>query len=170
MNIDENRVLIVQKIEAKASAIEKLRARPKNIATQKEIFQTAIDKKLAEIQTLRDKMAKYDEGTENIAGVEETRTGELEHMGQILERYDSAIEERASLNVIISKKLDEDMWMPGMDEKLKLKNDPEYVAARKRKLFLDDVIDNALPDVRKISVSRGEVSHYHMKDLGKVSK
>jgi len=166
VSADATRDLIVAKIEGKASAAEKLETKQDNLDNQIEVYENSIVVNQDKIEKARARIEVFKES--KIAAAEDVvrRKEELEHMEEILARYDLAMEERMIHMGIMQERLNSfPDWYPGMDESLKLgaAADPVYQEARKRKLYLDEVLESCLSDVRKISVSRGEVSGFNVK-------
>lgn len=161
----ETREEIVSKIEAKSEAARKLELKPEGIDRQVAMYEKALADYEAKIVALKERVEKFKASSADAKATAAMRRGEAEHMEQILERYDNALAERETVQAVILEKISGDNWMPGDDPELKnsYKRDPEFIEAKKRKQDLDYVIDNALPDVRKIMNSRGEVSVYHEK-------
>jgi uncharacterized protein (UPF0305 family) len=94
------------------------------------------------------------------------RQEELDHMDEILARYDKASAEREKVLEVMRERIRVvPSWMPGDDESLKggIERDEQYTSARTREEYLNSVMKNALSDVRKIFVARGVVSEYHTK-------
>jgi len=160
---------MVKDIEAKKSATAGKAAKPDNIAKQTETYVAKIARLKADIARLEELVAannKFLEGATELSG---SRLGEVEHMEEILERYDLAVAERDGLFKVIRERMDAfPDWYPGMDTALKgaLDRDPEYKKAISRKLYLDDVIENAPKDMRRVYNNRGEVSDFHKKGAG----
>lgn len=157
---------MVKDIEAKKAATAGKAAKPQNIANQTETYLAKIARLKADIARLEELVAannKYLEGATELSG---SGTGAVEHMEEILDRYDKAVAEQDGLFKIIRERMGAfPDWYPGMDDSLKgaLDRDPEYKKAIARKLYLDDVIENAPKDMRRIYINRGEVSDFHKK-------
>lgn len=162
--MDELRKQIVEKIEAKKESLDKLRQKPANLEAQKATYLNAIENHKAKIASLEAAIKKIDVSLEL---ADKDRTGkneDIEHMEEILERFDAVQSEREELSVWLTARLEEDAeeeWYPGKVSALS--KDVEYKEKMRRKLYLDDVIANALPDIRKIFYSRGTVSDYNLK-------
>ena len=111
-------------------------------------------------------IAQRDGNTDGYAEDAELRASEAGHMEEILKRFDAAVAERSKIVGKIQERLSElPNWMPGMDESLRGldKRDPKIKKLNARRDYLDDVIESALPDVKKIFYSRGTVSETHEK-------
>lgn len=165
---DKTRNEILSKIASKRNAVEKIASKPQSILSQKEIYERALEDHKRKIRVLEEKIEQFSTSAVETENTHQCRVSELEHMEDILSRYDAAFEERASIGKKILEIVNADTWKPGDDiaSAGAYRKSPEYLELTSRRDLLDNVIENALPDVRKILVSRGEVSDYHKKELG----
>lgn len=157
---------IVKKIEAKRTAIAKIVSKPENIEGQIAMYRKAIADHEAKIEMLKERIEKFEAAGAESVDLHTQRQEELKHMEQILATYDVSVEERDYLSEKMTDMIEAMNWMPGDDPALRGagRKDPKFIEIRNRKLYLDEVINAALPDVRKIYVSRGEVSTYHTRE------
>lgn len=163
---DETRAAIVAKIEAKRSAAEKITVKKTNLIVQVAVYENAIVAHEAKLRAAKERLELYRESVKTNTDDEVSRLSEAEHMQEILDRYDAAVLERMEKSRIMLERMEAiPDWFPGMDEELKgaVRRDPEYKQALERKLYLDQVIEVALSDVRKIYSARGEVSEINAK-------
>lgn len=163
ISMSEQRETMVSRIDAKAVAIEKLESKKKNISAQILMCEDSV-------QNLRNKIAKVEQQIkvceDSLDSTDEeiaSRTDELKYMEEILDRFDQAVAEREELSAKMVKAINSDNWKPGDPEenRFKLNRDEEYQATRSRKLELDELVNNSLPDVNKIFYNRGIVSVYN---------
>ncbi len=162
--VDETRVAIESKIDAKRKATGTLVTKSRNLDGQIAQYENAIVNYEEKLQKAKERLEMFKESKLNVAVELETRQEELDHMDEILVRYDKTQKEREKLLAIMRKRIEEvPSWMPGMDDSLKggINRDPAYQKASTRLEYVDKVAVHALSDVRKIFVSRGVVSGYH---------
>lgn len=159
----ETREEIVKKIDAKESAVGKLRDKSVSLDQQVEMYKVAIVNAEKKIANLRDRIAKFEESKTSVDAEVSEREEEIAHMNGILEQFDSAEVERQSLAEELNRMIDAHEWKPGMADSLRvgsISSTPEYKEKLKRKQTLDTLVNEALSDVRKIYFSRGKVSGY----------
>lgn len=166
IGIDQTREAIAAKIEDKRKATENIAVKKEGIGKRVSMYETAVAnheaKKIAAEKILEDYRASYAAQD----ALESVRLDELEHMEEILERYDTAYEDRAKASQTMLDRMEAiPDWMPGMDPELKgaLTRDPEYKEALKQKLYLDQVLEASWADIKKIYSNRGEVSGFNVK-------
>lgn len=164
--MDETREQLIKDIDGKKTATAGKAAKPDNIVKQTQTYLNKIERLRADIDRLEELVEannRYLAGATELSG---SRLGEVAHMEEILERYDLAVAERAELFPVIQKRMEAfPDWYPGLDESLKgaLRRDPVYKDAIARKAYLEDVIEAAPLDMRRVYNNRGEVSGYHKK-------
>ena len=167
--IDPTRDHIVSKIAIKSNAAKKLEDSAESLDTQIAIYENAIQNTQRKLDAQREKKAQMEQSRDRYVEDLRNRESEIEHMEEILSRYDESTVEGEALGEILNRKLDEDTaefdadtWTPGTTGKV-MKEDEEYQKARARKLYLLDLREACKSDVNKIMVSRGEVSVYNVK-------
>lgn len=167
--LDPTREHIVSKIAIKGNAAKKLEASSNSLDEQIDIYENAIQNTLRKLAAQREKKAQMEQSRDRYQEELSSRRSEIEHMEEILSRYDESTVEGEALGKILNRKLDEDKaefdaetWTPGTTGKV-LTDDEEYQVARERKLYLLDLREACKSDVNKIMVSRGEVSVYNVK-------
>lgn len=165
---DKTRNDIISKIDSKRRSVTKLTGKPESLLSQKEVYEKAIEDHKRKIEVLEERIKQYADSAVDTRSTLESREGELEHMENILARYDVATREREEVVTRIRAIIDADPWKPGdaISSASAYRKTPEYQELTARRDLLDNVIENALPDIRKILVSRGEVSVYNAKELG----
>jgi len=157
---------LIAKIETKKGSVDKLQVKADSLKAQREMYLAAIEEYKEKIIKLEALVIQRGENAESYDTDTEVRAGEVEHMEQILVRYDKAVDERAKTVAKIQERIETfPDWMPGMDENLRggYLRDAQYKKLVARREYLDTVIDSALPDVKKIFYSRGVVSSIHEK-------
>jgi hypothetical protein len=166
IGIDPTREAIAAKIDDKRKATENIAVKKEGIGKRVSMYETAVAnheaKRVAAEKLLEDYRASF--ATQE--ALEQVRLDEIEHMEEILDRYDTAYAERANATQTMVDRMEAiPDWMPGMDPELKgaLTRDPEYKEALKQKLYLDQVLEAAWSDVKKIYSNRGEVSGFNVK-------
>lgn len=164
--MNEIRDEIIKRIETKKGSADKLQSKADNLKSQREMYLAAIEDYKEKIVKLEALVAQRDDNSDGYADDAALRSGEAEHMEEILERFDKAVAERSKVVGKIQERLSElPNWMPGMDDSLKglEKRDPKIKKLNARRDYLDEVVANALPDVKKIFYSRGVVSGINVK-------
>ncbi len=167
--LDPTREHIVAKLDGKKAATNKLLDSVDGLDGQISIYDAAIKKTLQKLESQRSRKKSFEASRQQILDQAEIRQGEIEHMEEILSRYDESTVEGEALGKILNRKLvkdsaefDAETWTPGTTGKV-MKEDEEYQTARERKLYLLDLREACKSDVNKIMVSRGEVSVYNVK-------
>lgn len=163
---DATREAIVAKIEAKRTSNEKTESKVRNLNSQIEVYENSVINYEAKIEAAKARADLFRTSLKTHEEDAERRALEIEHMEEILERYDLAVEDRSRQLQIMATRMEEiPDWYPGMDPELKgaLRRDPEYKEALAKKEYYDQVMEIALSDIRKIYVSRGEVSGINAK-------
>lgn len=164
--MNEIREEIVAKIEAKRVAVAKQGSKPKNLLSQRETYLASIEEHKAKIAKLEELVAKIDSSAGGYEEQVSLRKSEVEHMEEILDRFDRATAEIKQCNATITRRIEEiPDWFPGMDESLRgLHNtDPEILAAKARREYLEDAVASCLPDIKRVFYSRGTVSDFNVK-------
>lgn len=157
---------IIKRIETKKGSVGKSQSKADNLKSQRQMYVDAIADHEAKIEKLKALIAQRDANAEGHVEDSGLRAGEVDHMEQILARFDKAVLERenvvAKIQDVIASHPD---WLPGMDENLKggYARDPKYKKLTARRDYLDTVIEGALPDIKKIFYSRGVVSEINEK-------
>jgi chromosome segregation ATPase len=170
---DEIREQIAAKIKAKRVATENKRPKPKNLRTQKDMYLESIEGYKERIAKLEALIAKNEESSRNATSEVTQGVSELKHMEEILSRYDKGVEEKVEcsqrkLRVINRYEqqavADMENWRPGQGSfSARAKQDPEYVEAEERVVYLDKMLPECLKDINRIYSSRGDVSPFNVK-------
>ena len=168
--LDPTREHIVAKLDAKKAATTKLLDSVGGLDGQIDIYDKAIQKTMDKLASQRARKASFEASRQQILDQAEIRQGEIDHMEEILSRYDESTVEGEALGEILNRKQAEDSaefdaetWVPGATGKVALKDDKEYQEALTRKRYLLDLREACKFDVNKIMVSRGEVSEFNVK-------
>lgn len=157
---------ITSRIETKRGSADKLSGKTTNLAEQRETYLASIAEHEAKIKKLQDLIERIDKNSSGYSEDADVRAGEADHMEEILVRFDKAIAERSKVVVKIQERIASfPDWMPGMDESLRggFQRDEQYKKLVARRDYLDQVIDSALPDVKKIFYSRGKIAEFNEK-------
>lgn len=165
IELDPTRESIVAKLNGKKAATQKLHDSAEGLEGQIDIYDTAIKKTLEKLESQRSRKASFEASREQVLAQAEVRQGEVEHMEEILSRFDEATAEGNELSVYLTKRAEEykagidwDTYVPGSTEPTELDLDEEYQTALARKRFILDLRETCRSDVNKIMVARGEVS------------
>jgi SMC interacting uncharacterized protein involved in chromosome segregation len=164
--VDPTRKAIADKIEAKRKATGTLDTKARNLDAQIDVYSNAVLNYEEKLRKALERIEAFKVSKIAVEVEAADRQEELDHMDEILTRYDKASVEREKVLVKIRERIDAaPEWFPGMDESLRggFERDPEYKKAVARREYLDNVLANCLSDVRKIFVSRGTVSEYNVK-------
>jgi uncharacterized small protein (DUF1192 family) len=164
--MSETREEIIAKIKIKRGSTDKLENKTVNLAEQRETYVRSIAEHEEKIAKLRKLIERIDANTSGYSSDAAVRSGEADHMEEILVRYDKAVAERAGISVKIQQAIDKSYegveWTPGSGSET-YKRDPEFKKLEARRDYLDRVIESALPDVKKIFYSRGTVAEFNEK-------
>ncbi len=168
--LDPTRESIVSKLNSKKAATQKLHDSVAGLDGQIEIYDTAIEKTLAKLESQRSRKESFETSREQVLAQTEIRQGEVEHMEEILSRFDEATAEGNSLGEYLTKRrleyeagIDWETYVPGSTEPTELDLDKEYQTALARNRFILELRDTCRSDVNKIMVARGEVSEINEK-------
>lgn len=153
---DPTRDAIVAKIGTKATAIGKLQSKMDNLDESVVVYHNAIRKANNKIVTLNQKIETFTKSRVQSAEEKVKREAELVRMNELLEEFDRLRLEGESLGELMQRKIKEHEWYPGdPDEKrTALDEDEEYQKARKRKLEINDWMDDILGVVNRVFYSR----------------
>jgi hypothetical protein len=161
IELDPTREHILSKITAKTNATKKIQTKVENLDSQIDIYANAIENTKLKLASQQERLAQFEESKSSLQSEEASRQEEIDWMGEILERYDLAYEEGERLGEYMRKRIEGDVFIPG-SEKSSLEDDAEFQKVRKRKLYLNDLMEACKADVNKIMVSRGQVSDYNV--------
>lgn len=158
--VDTTRKAIVDKIEAKRKATSGLDKKSVNLDTQIATYENAIVNYEEKLRKAKERLEMFKESKRGIVVEQGNRQEELDHMDEILVRYDKAKAEKDKLVATIMDLIENgsDVVDESGVPRSGFARDPRYIKAVKRRDQLDNIVDNALSDVRKIFVSRGVVS------------
>lgn len=167
--LDPTREHIVSKINIKKNAAQKLEDSSTSLAEQINIYENAIQNTQRKLNAQREKKAQMEQSRDRYDEEHRTRQSEVEHMEEILARYDASTVEGLSVKEVLNRKLAEDKanfnadtWTPGSFTDT-LKEDEEFRIAKERNDYLLSLQEACKSDVNKIMVSRGEVSGFNVK-------
>lgn len=157
-NVDVTRSAIEAKIGTKKTSTTKLDERLESLDETEVVYQKAIEKAKDKITTLENKIAGFASSRESLKADKAKREAELVLMEKILVQYDEMHVEAEGLSQVMNAKLKEHEWYPGDPEEKRgsLERDQDYLAARKRKLEINDWMSDVLGTVNRIFYSRGE--------------
>lgn len=160
---DETRKAIVDKIESKRKATGALDTKSRNLDTQIMTYENAIVNYREKLRKAEERLESFKESKQAVVVELADREEELDHMDEILVRYDKASAESKKMadKILERIKVVPDR-LPGTTDG-GFENDLEYKKAKTRQEYLSTVMSHALSDVRKIFVSRGVISDYNVK-------
>jgi len=162
----EMREEIVAKLAAKKVAVEKKLSKPKNKIAQRQMYVDAIAEHEKKIEKLQALIAKIDESSEDLNVEISLRESEVEHMEEILSRFDRGMKEREECVATMKRRIDAlTMWTPENPVSVKdnMKTDKEYLKAFARREYLDRMLPECVVDVQRIFYSRGDISEFNVK-------
>lgn len=161
--VDQTRKAIADKIEAKRNATGTLETKSRNLETQIATYENAIVNYEEKLRKAKERLESFKESKQTVTVELADRQEELDHMDEILVRYDKAAAESKKLSEKILERIavvpDK---LPGTDNG-GFAQDAIYKKSRTRQEYLTTVMSYALSDVRKIFVSRGVISDYNVK-------
>lgn len=152
---------IQAKIDTKRIAADKKRVKPASLANQIKMYERSIAAHQEKIDKLNEMILQRKESARIAQEEVDATDSDIKHMEEILARYRAGYKEREEVSRLMVERIDAlAEWYPGIpDEKKRAwERDPEYLKAKERQEYLNELLPECITDVSRVYYSRGDVS------------